>query len=49
MPFDRRTTVPPPAQQTGKGITNFASLFANDPIGEAIANKRLTQGIGSIG
>ena len=49
LPFDRRTTVPPPAQQTGKGITNFASLFANDPIGEAIANRRLTQGIGSIG
>ena len=49
LPFDRRTTVPPPAQQTGQGITNFASLFANDPIGEAIANRRLTQGIGSIG
>ena len=49
LPFDRRTTVPPPAQQIGQGITNFASLFANDPIGEAIANRRLTQGIGSIG
>jgi hypothetical protein len=49
LPFDRRTTVPPPAQQKGQGITNFSSLFANDPIGEAIANRRLTQGIGSIG